>query len=354
MVFLSFTISYNLTKILYKRCTLETKLISKDKIITKYDTFCSHEGKSEISLLIFAIKNLELSILIPIYNQQVDALIEQLIGQLELLQIESEIICLEDGSTRWVDANRRVAHSHGIQYSMQENVGRSASRNRLGEMAAGEWLLFLDCDSLIPSPHFIKMYLEVFQKGKVIYGGTTYPERPRDPSLLLHWKYGTFVEAAPFKKRMKTPFLSFKTNNFLVHSSIWNNLPLDEKITQYGYEDLIWALELEKQGIQIHHIDNPVVHGGLETTTVFLKKTAKALSNLESLVHSGKLDGDETPLLRAHQKIRKFGLSPLFQFIFWILNPLILHNLHSKNPSLTLFNLWKLRKYIETAKSNAV
>lgn len=60
-------------------------------------------------------------------------------------------------------------------------------------------------------------------------------------------------------------------------------LPFDESIVTYGFEDTLWANQLSKHNIKMLHIDNPIIHQGLEKNSVFLSKTKWAIENLVEL-----------------------------------------------------------------------
>lgn len=284
---------------------------------------------------------MKFSVLIPVYNYPVSSLMSDLRTQVENLKDSIEIFLLEDGSEYFLEENKQAALDSGCHHSFQQNAGRAITRNRLAERANGEWLLFLDCDSQIPET-FLQSYLEVLSSGSVFYGGTMYTTEPPEPNYTLHWKFGRKREALAPAIRIKKPYLSFKSNNFLVESDCYLNCPMDAKITTYGYEDLLWAFELKQRGIPVKHIGNPVVHLGLDSAEAFIKKTAESIDNLHALMKRGKLKGNETPLLRWHKILRRTGLNRLISAAVSQSEKGILKNLHSENPSLFLLDVYKL------------
>ena len=94
---------------------------------------------------------MKLSIVIPVYNKEVwlRPLFESLMGQ-GLDKEDYEIIFVNDGSTDGSDAVCRdliSAHPEvNVKYRTQANAGVSAARNAGIDMAAGEYIHFLDCD----------------------------------------------------------------------------------------------------------------------------------------------------------------------------------------------------------------
>lgn len=290
---------------------------------------------------------MKLSVLIPIYNRSVYSLLNELSFQSEQYGTSVEIICLDDGSDLYSAENKETAERLQIPYHISKNRGRAISRNELVNLAEGEYLLFLDCDSGIVRTDFLSSYIELMikQNSTVIYGGRIYPEKPDGKGFALHWKYGKHIEAAPLNKRLKNPHLTFMSNNFMVKKEIFQANPMDEALDKYGYEDLLWALELKKKNIPISHINNPVLHEDLCSFDVFLSKSKQALANLAFLTTTKKLHHQSTPLLKTHKKLELLKLLKLFRFFFRLSQPLLEFQLKSNYPLLVLFNIWKLGLY---------
>ncbi|MBK8516323.1 MAG: glycosyltransferase [Saprospiraceae bacterium] len=284
-----------------------------------------------------------LSILIPIYNQDVRPLVYTLSKQCNKLRINHQILCFDDGSEqKYKEMNHELAFKIDINYTeMTENLGRSRIRNWLGKAAYFKYLLFLDGDSIVKSKDFIKNYLDNLDQAQIIYGGRTYgPNKPKAKKKILHWKYGTKREALPARKRKRDPWLNFQSNNFLITEELFTQFSFDESFSSYGYEDLHYAGLLKKSGISIGHIDNPVIHGGLEVNTVFLNKTENAIENLANIY---KQDATfATRLTRSYTFLSKYGLLKSFERVYRKIEEKIHNNLLSQNPSISLFNLWKL------------
>lgn len=292
---------------------------------------------------------MKLSVLIPVYNRAVGSLLNELADQAVRCTGKIEIICLDDGSDFYAAENKETAERLKVQYHLRENKGRAVSRNELMRLASGDYLLFLDCDSGIIRPDFLETYLRLIDRTqtKVLYGGRVYPENPPGNGFKLHWKYGRKIEAASLKKRLKEPHLTFMSNNFVVQKNILNTFPMDEELRHYGYEDLLWALVIKENKINIDHCDNPVRHEDLCSTEVFLAKSKQALVNLSKLVVEQKIDHRSTPLLKTYDKLLSLKLLKLFYFFFGLSKKIISIQLKSKYPVLGLFSIWKLGHYAE-------
>jgi len=292
-----------------------------------------------------------LSIAIPIFNQDVRTLAYTLAKQCAKAGISYQILCFDDGSTqKFRDLNRELGSKMHINYTeMPENLGRSRIRNWLGKLAGFEYILFLDGDSAVKSKDFISTYVKNTPTNSVIYGGRVYQTRKPARKKVLHWKYGKNRESLSAKNRTKQPYLNFQSNNFLIPAGIFQDLPFDESISGYGYEDLLYAQKLKEKGIEVKHIHNPVLHDGLETNAVFVSKTKKAIENLVLLYKHKSLT--ETRLTKIYTQLKGRGLLQSAQSLLARFDHKLEANNLSENPSIFYFNLWKLSLFIKLMQS---
>lgn len=288
-----------------------------------------------------------LSILIPVYNFDVRKLVVDLHYCCISENIKFEIICFDDGSEKaFKEINTELKHISNCTYTeLPQNIGRSAIRNKLAQNANYLNLLFLDCDSALPDKNFIKNYLPYFDKTNVVYGGREYEKKRPAKEFILRWKYGQERETISVKERKKDPYLHFLTNNFLINKNIFRTLQFNETLKGYGHEDTLFALELKNIKIEIEHIHNPVYHIGLETCDEFLTKTEEGIENLIKLKSYNNVDLDSVKLVAFEKKLAKYKIAFLPVLFYRIFKPLILNNLHSLDPSLKMFDLFKYVAY---------
>lgn len=286
-----------------------------------------------------------LSILIPIYNFDVRDFVRQLQQQcLVETNLDWEILLLDDLSEESARVlNRSLAHLEGVAYEeLEKNIGRSAIRNALVRNAKYEYLLIVDCDGACPDDQYISRYLKHLEAASVIYGGRIYPSKEEvTANNALHWGSGSKREVVSAAKRSERPHASFMTNNFLIQRKVYDLVKMDESLTGYGHEDTLFALELKSKGVAIDHIDNPLIHIGLETSDVFLDKTRQGIRNLAMLVKRNSL-GSSVTLVAFYQKLKAFGLIPLLFLFGKVLDPSLQKHLLSSNPNLKLFDFYKL------------
>lgn len=90
----------------------------------------------------------KVSICIPTYNRK-DYLKETLDSVLAQTYKDYEIVIVDDGSTDGTADLIKNAGFKNLQYHWQENQGESAARNKLVELAKGDYLTFIDSDDLL-------------------------------------------------------------------------------------------------------------------------------------------------------------------------------------------------------------
>ncbi len=289
-----------------------------------------------------------LSILIPIYNFNIVSLVTVLHKQATEAAIPFEIILIDDcSSTLLRDQNKDVSQLSNVRFlELEQNIGRSRIRNRLAEMAKYATLLFMDCDSEVPSDDYIKNYLPFCNKEMVVCGGRVYrSEPPEEPEYLLRWLYGIKKEQISDKRRNINPYRSFMTNNFLISKAIFLQIQFDESIIQYGHEDTMFGLELKKKGVLVLHIQNPLVHIGLEISREFIRKTSEAIENLLTLIRDGKIQRDDIKdirLLKAYGFNKRYRLVGFYLFFYSFFSSAVMRNLLGSNPSIFAFDLYRL------------
>ena len=287
-----------------------------------------------------------ISILIPVFNANCTQLVQQLQTQCELTGLVYEIIVADDASTNQEikSNNNALADIKNVQYIvLTNNIGRSAIRNYLASVAKQSYLLFIDDDMAIIDDEFIKRYANIMESDEVIYGGLVYPTYYKETALLRE-TFGNEREVKSLAERLKSPTQNIATCNLVVKKSVFDAIKFDETIKQYGWEDNLFALQLAQKGVKIAHINNPLLHTGIESNEVYLAKTIIACKTLASLVLSDKykLELQSIKLYRAYQTLAKFNLVGLFCFSFKIIKKGIENHLSAKQPNLIYFDLWKL------------
>jgi Glycosyl transferase family 2 len=283
-----------------------------------------------------------LSVLIPVYNFNCLNLVEQIHSQCKLANIVFEIYLIDDKSTAYFKNinDALMGKSNCIYEELQENIGRSKIRNLLAKKAKYENLLFLDCDSKITSPDFIKKYSTYFGIDQVVYGGRNYESKPPfDENLFLRWIVGVKRETISCSQRKKNKYINFLSNNFLIPKKNFEIIQFDETLVGYGHEDTLFASNLNKNKINIEHIDNPLCHIGLETNTVFLAKTEEGLKNLYAINKKIPNAVSDVRIITIINFLESTYLEKLTEKVLALFEKKIKKNLLSKYPNLILFDI---------------
>ncbi len=279
-----------------------------------------------------------LSILIPTYNYDSSQLVYDLYKQASEANISFEIILADDGSRIHLNENRAINKLKNCRHiELTQNKGRSAIRNFLSDEAKYPHLLFLDGDMRIHKMDFINTYIKQCANKKVVVGGCDYDLADKRPEYSLRNKYGSLREANISYNR------SFMTANFLITKDIIARVRFDESIEGYGYEDMLMGVELEKE-VEILHISNPARHCGLDNNQTYLEKVKQGLNNLHKLHRSNKHWEltQHSKLLNTYVRINKWYLRKIIATIFKLTRKPLTQQLCSANPSLFLFDLYKL------------
>lgn len=291
---------------------------------------------------------MRLSILIPTHNYDCSRLVYDLETQ---LSEDDEIIVGNDCSTdkSIVAKLNKIGNSGKSRlYTPSENqhpLGRAAIRNALAREAKGEWLLFIDADAEVRSKTFIDDYLSATKFAPVVCGGTgNLPECP-SPECRLRYNYEVEAEQRlTVERRQRFPYAQLATFNFLIRRDIFLSFEFDEKIREYGYEDTCFGFELKEREIAIHHIDNKLIHLGIEPSTVYLAKIETALRSL------AKLEPEQRQQIRLSafaMKLERYYLLGLIRCVYRLTKKLLRANLLGKHPNQKLFAFYKLGYYAD-------
>lgn len=287
-----------------------------------------------------------LSILIPTFNHLTTNLVKDL--QLQCLEskIIFEIIIYDDASTdRKVSLeNSKLNKLSNVYYKRNKiNIGRSAIRNKLAAISKYKWLLFIDADVIPKTKNFVNKYLDSINDNyEVISGGIAYSKKPKKKEQILRWKYGKKREYMSIIYRKNNPYLSLLSSNFLIKRKIILKNPFNEKISKIANEDSIFSYDLKSKKIKITHIDNQVLHENLENSTIFLEKTLRFAKSSLIFVESNLIDKNYMKITRTYFILKKFKITTLLKYIHYYLGDCFKKHLRSKNPSLLIFDFYRL------------
>ena len=295
---------------------------------------------------------MKISLLIPVLDYDIIALVRSMKNAMGKVPEFCEIVIGDDGSSSEYHEKYLSLESENIKViSSPKNIGRAAIRNRLALEAKGDFLIFIDADVMLPgtAEAYILKWLPYMKNSRVICGGTLYHDSaPGDPDKLLRWKYGKWREQKSAAERNKHPHAGFSTFNVMIEKSVFSKIRFNEELKQYGHEDTLLGYQLKKAGINILHIDNGLMHEGLESNRDFLNKTKLGIENLSQLYDkvTDKNSFSETVLmLNIYNKLKLFGLTRIMAAIFIRYRERMEIRLDSSNISLLLFAFYKMSMF---------
>jgi len=283
----------------------------------------------------------ELSILLPVYNQNIVPLVEVLLQQAASLTIPFEILVYDDGSSPEIlRQNSSVAAHPCVRYQeLGKNVGRSKIRYLLAQEATYGWLLFLDNDMLPVRQDFLPTYVSA-TTAAVAVGGVAY-QNTYPPQAKLRWLYGRSREQATAQERQMNPYQRIFFSNLFVRKDLLLSSFPHLQVSGYGHEDTLFAYCLQQKQVPVQHLNNPAYHLGLEEASVFLEKTEQAIQNLVYLQRTYSV-AQESRLATAFSFLRQTQIANLVQKQSDWLLPLLRRQLLSTHPSLVAFDFYRL------------
>lgn len=293
-----------------------------------------------------------ISILIPTYNYYVFPLVENIFQQCEKANILYEIIVLDDASTdtEIAEGNLKINELENCSFKvLDENIGRSKIRNLLAEKAKFGWLLFLDADTFPSNSNFIQNFVLAINNNDVdvIYGGIKYQKEKPEKNKMLRWKYGKARESKSVWERKKNPYFIISQNLLIKKKSF---LKANNFTENYYGLDNFFSNQLKRMDAKMLHIDNPVLHFGLEENEKFIKKALQAVETTVILENLGLMDNSMRPIQKSFLTLKKLHLTSLFHFVISKFKRKMERNFISKKPNLFWFDLYRLSYYIKLKK----
>lgn len=309
--------------------------------------------------------HIDLSILLPSYNNVCVSLVQALQRQADALRgkldkpFRYEIIVADDCSTdaACIDANRVIGDMLHCRYlRMEQNVGRAQIRNVLISESRGDYVLLIDSDLFLCDDNYLYKYAT--STADVVYGGTCIggeglamvDNEANTENLKGNLRYIYEKKAEPSHRavfRQLRPNQEISVCNLYARRDIMEAHPFDSRFKAYGYEDVLFGKRLAESGIEVTHIDNPVLINEFEPNSVFVKKTEEAILTL------CRFEQDLEGYSNLKTKVTTLGrYIPLSLFRLWhrIMKNKEKRNLTGPKPSLLLFKLYKLGFFLENRK----
>ncbi len=229
------------------------------------------------------------------------------------LEIKTEVIVIDDGSTKHRDLNESSCKKMGLRYSMnKKNIGRVATRQKLAKESKYDILLFIDADMTPKNKSFLKKYEEcVFLNEKIVFGGYAYDPNGNN-SHLLRYKYGIQREYKKANVRSKSPYKHIYSGNVLIEKELFFKTN-HQSNNRYGL-DYVFSTTLKRLGVKPTHIDNETYHNGIESNLVFLNKTKSGVKTIFWLYENNQITHQDNKLVLVFNYLKKWRLLGVFKW----------------------------------------
>ena len=283
-----------------------------------------------------------ISILIPVYNFDCTDLINELRASCVLARVEYEIIIGNDCSTdpsvlKSLEAISKLDRCRVI--NEPKNIGRAFILNKLAQLSAYPFLIIIDSDARVAKDDFIEKYIQVAVDHDVVCGGIEVRKEDALNNNKLRYKYEqAATKSRALEYRKNHPYEKFSTFNLLIRRSVFESIKFDSRCYQYGYEDTILGIDLMRLNIEVLHINNPLIHTGIDSNKSFLSKTHQALQVLKGL---DVFYQEHLRLSRVALRLKRYHLLPLMKLWHEIFGKLEYKSLLTC-PSVNMFYLYKL------------
>ncbi len=291
--------------------------------------------------------------LIPTRDFVPAELVEQIHRQAQDLGEPFEILVLDDASTQ-PEIQQGLARLEQNGWcrilTQQVNQGRAKARNILYKASTGRILLFIDSDARVIDAQFLSRHLADISRAEVVCGGLTNPPPPAPEGCELRYRYETNAQRKGHRTaawRNKHPYKSIASFQLLMRREVMERVPFQETIAGYGYEDVVFGLQLQEQGISVLHTDNNLEHTGINSNAAFLSNTEEAMHTLAALPEQWQ---QQIPLACTVRKLEKRHIAPIVRGLFHLIKPRIRRNLLGHHPSIHLYQTYKLGRLLEERK----
>ena len=253
-------------------------------------------------------REIKISVIMPIYNA-VDYLEEAIDSVLAQSLTETEIICVDDGSTdgSFEVIKKKQAEDKRIRIVTENNAGPSVARNKGLARARGEYVIFLDADDFFEEKLLERLYNHAFRKKLDIaiakydlYNNATGKYVPKIES-----EHGELLDGGRIISKSTHPTKIFQSTTGYVWNKLFKRSFLLEKNLTfhpdlYVFEDVYFvcaALSLaERVGkdnkVLVHHR----IYSEQSRAKLFKKYYAQVPVVYEKLLEFLKHDGMYLPL----------------------------------------------------------
>ena len=224
------------------------------------------------------------SFVIPLYNRPGE--ISELLSSFRKVRVPSgfsyDIVIVEDGSSisskEVIDS---VRSELPITYLTQSNTGPSGARNHGSREARGEWLVFLDSDTLLPEGYFEALMPAVTDPALGLFGGPDRGSEDFTPvQKAISYSMTSFLTTGGIRGGKSKGADRFypRTFNLGIRKSLFNQLGGFDTAMRYG-EDLDLSMRAIESGARSRLVSK---------TWLYHKRRTDYTAFFKQVMHSGQ------------------------------------------------------------------
>ena len=291
-----------------------------------------------------------ISFLIPTCNFDCSTLVKTIWRQADALHKKTnnsfrfEIIVSDDASDNTNILASLENKTAGLSYvsilRQDKRLGRAANRNALISASTMPWKVFMDADAEVYSTNFVERYWEARNLADVVCGSLL-PAEPQKGCELRYKYEKNASKNFSVEKRNNHPHTRFTVFNVMMNEKTTEKVRFDENCKDYGHEDTLFGMMLRDSGLTVVHIDNPLIHTGIDSNEEFLSKTEEALKSLICLPQLTNVVGSS----RIYSLFERIYLAGMLRISSRAFCPMLRKNLLGRHPNLFLFDCYKLLFY---------
>lgn len=183
----------------------------------------------------------KISVIVPVYNTEkyLKTCLNSLINQ---TFPDVEIICINDGST---DGSAEILKKYPqIKVITQKNKGLSEARNAGIEIAAGEYISFVDSDDWVDLDFFKKLYKSITKNNADIACATI--KRRKNKYRVKYEEEKVYTDLEDKIRVCGLPESSYVWNKLYKREVVINNI-----FPPVYYEDMLWTPNVIKEANKI-------------------------------------------------------------------------------------------------------
>lgn len=216
------------------------------------------------------------SIIVPVYNRPDE--MEELLESLSEQTLKNfEIIVVEDGSKDDCESViNKYSQNLDIKYFKKENTGPAKTRNYGAERAVGEYFVFFDSDCVIPPKYFEITTKELDSEDIDAYGGPDAAhESFSDLQKAISYSMTSFFTTGKIRGGEKIDKFYPRSFNMGIKKTVWNKIGGFPITSMFPGEDMVFSIEIIKQGFKTKLLTNSkVFHKRRNTVRTFFRQVA--------------------------------------------------------------------------------